>query len=84
MDLGLRTTIFFNQHNGTRQGTEQGTKQGKGAPASEQLGQTAAEQADLGTVVLMAVIAVIIWQLTPVSDKEVRRNELVVEGEVVV
>ena len=32
-----------------------------------------------GTVVLMAVIAVIIWQLTPVSDKEVRRNELVVE-----
>ena len=32
-----------------------------------------------GSVVLMAVIAVIIWQLTPVSDKEVRRNELVVE-----
>lgn len=32
-----------------------------------------------GSVVLMAVIAVIIWQLTPVSDAEVRRNELVVE-----
>ena len=32
-----------------------------------------------GTVVLMAVIAVIIWQLTPISDAEVRRNELVVE-----
>ena len=32
-----------------------------------------------GAVVLMAVIAVIIWQLTPVSDAEVRRNELVVE-----
>ena len=32
-----------------------------------------------GAVVLMAVITVIIWQLTPVSDAEVRRNELVVE-----
>lgn len=32
-----------------------------------------------GAVVLMAVITVIIWQLTPVSDAEVRRNELVME-----